>query len=393
MKRNADSHATVISNARLVLPHTVLEHASIQFSDGVITAIVPSGNDPIKNNDALCREVQYLDIDGDTIIPGLIDLHVHGCGGVDVMDDDPQALAKMATALLHQGTTAFLATTMTAAATKIEQVLTDANQESRWQFGAELLGFHLEGPCISDRYRGAQKLESSEIEPSPVTNQVKIITLAPELPEAAAYFGLAAQKGILLSAGHSGASYEQMQLAIEQGVRYVTHAFNAMPGIHHRSPGLITAALLDSRVTIELIADGVHIHPAVLELAIRLKGPNGIVLVSDGTRAVGLPDGDYELGGQTARLSNGRMTLPDGTIAGSALPLLAGVRLMTVSLGRPLYESVRLATLNPARVLGVDNRIGSLAIGKEATFLRLGQDWNVQQVWHQGCLSECRRNY
>lgn len=392
MKCNEDSHTTIISNARLVLPHTVLEHASIQFFEGVITAIGPNGNASVDNYDVKYRNYQYFDFEGDTIIPGLIDLHVHGCGGVDVMDDDPQALAKMATALLQQGTTAFLATTMTAAATKIEQVLTGAKRDNQWQCGAELLGFHLEGPCISDRYRGAQKMESSKIEPSPLTEQVKIITLAPELPEAAAYFGLAAQKGILLSAGHSGASYEQMQQAIEQGVRYVTHAFNAMPGIHHRSPGLLTAALLDSRVTIELIADGVHIHPAVLELAIRLKGPDGIVLVSDGTRAVGLPDGNYELGGQTARLSNGKMTLPDGTIAGSASPLIAGVRLMTVSLGRSLFESVRLATLNPARVLGVDNRIGSLAIGKEATFLRLGEDWTVKQVWRQGCLCECRSN-
>jgi len=392
MKHNADSLTTVISNARLVLPHTVLEHASIQFSGGVITAIGSSDNDPIINNDAICRKFEYLDIDGDTIIPGLIDLHVHGCGGFDVMDDDPQALAKMATGLLQQGTTAFLATTMTAAATKIEQVLTGAKRENQWQCGAELLGFHLEGPCISDRYRGAQKLESSEIESSPLTEQVKIITLAPELPEAAAYFNLARQKNILLSAGHSGASYEQMQQAIEHGIRYVTHAFNAMPGIHHRSPGLLTAALLDSRVTIELIADGVHIHPAVLELAIRLKGPDGIVLVSDGTRAVGLPDGDYELGGQMARLNKGKMTLPDGTIAGSAMPLLAGVRLMTVSLGKQIYESVRLATLNPARVLGVENRIGSLAIDKEATFLRLGKDWTVKQVWQQGCLNDCQNN-
>ena len=140
---------------------------------------------------------------------------------------------------------------------------------------------------------------------------------------------------------------------------------------------------------IELIADGVHIHPAVLELASRLKGPDGIVLISDGTRAVGLPDGDYELGGQTARLSKGKMTLPDGTIAGSAAPLLAGVRLMTDVLGRPLCEAVRMATMNPARVLGLENRIGSLAEGKEATFVRIDKEWTVKQVWREGCATDC----
>ena len=389
MMNNTAEHASAITNARLVLPHTILENASIQFSDGIITAIQQSGNIQEKYNDAKCRKIESHDVEGDIILPGLIDLHVHGCGGVDVMDDDPQALTKMATLLLHQGTTAFLATTMTAVPEKIAQVLAGAKQASRLRYGAEFLGFHLEGPCISDRYRGAQKLESKKCEPGPVTQWVKMITLAPELPEAAAYFDLAAKMGILLSVGHSGASYEQMQLAIEQGARYVTHAFNAMPGIHHRLPGLLTAALLDSRVMIELIADGVHIHPAVLDLAIRLKGPDGIVLISDGTRAVGLPDGDYELGGQTARLSKGKMTLPDGTIAGSAAPLLAGVRLMTDVLGRPLCEAVRMATTNPARVLGLENRIGSLAEGKEATFVRIDKEWTVKQVWREGCVTDC----
>jgi N-acetylglucosamine-6-phosphate deacetylase len=393
MMRNAASQATVITNARLVLSHAILEHASLEFVDGVITAIHPAGTVHEKKSDAKCRNIEYLDVEGDTIIPGLVDLHVHGCGGADVMDEDPQALQHMANALLQQGTTGFLATTMTAANERIEHVLAGANQAGRLKGGAEFLGFHLEGPCISDHFRGAQMMRTSEIRRSPLSEQVRIITLAPELPEAAAYFNIAAQNGIILSVGHSGASYEQMQLAIEQGACYVTHAFNAMPGIHHRLPGLLTAALLDSRVVIELIADGVHIHPAVLELALRLKGVDNIVLVSDGTRAVGLPDGDYELGGQTARLSNGRMTLPDGTIAGSASPLLAGVRLMTDVLGRPLFEAVRMASLNPARVLGVEKRIGSLAEEKAATFVRLNKQWTVKQVWRDGCASECRSNH
>jgi N-acetylglucosamine-6-phosphate deacetylase len=175
-----------------------------------------------------------------------------------------------------------------------------------------------------------------------------------------------------------------MRLAIDAGVRHLTHAFNAMPGIHHRKPGLLTAALLDPRVGIELIADGVHIHPAVLELALRLKGLEQVVLVSDGTRAVGMPDGDYDLGGQQVRLSQGKLTLPDGTIAGSAAPLLAGTRFMVRTVGRTLSEAVRMASLNPARVLGVESDHGSLRTGVLANFLRLSPELELKEVWVRG---------
>jgi len=204
------------------------------------------------------------------------------------------------------------------------------------------------------------------------------------LAQAKPFMDSARSVGILVSAGHSGASFEQMQQAIETGVRHLTHAFNAMSGIHHRRPGLLTAALLDPRVSIELIADGVHIHPAVLEMTLRLTGPDRAVLVSDGTRAVGMPDGEYELGGRQVRLSRGKMTLPDGTIAGGASSLLEGIRFMTGTVGRPLYESVRMASLNPARLLGLDDRYGCLKSGAWATFLRLDSKLSLKEVWVRG---------
>ena len=374
---------TVVSNARIVLPDRILTDYLLLIQDGCIVGVLPApGNCSGDSYDS--AETTICDFAGDFVVPGLIDLHVHGCGGADTMDAESAALDRMAAALLQQGTTAFLATTMSAANDRIQAALSVGAQFRQRDYKAELLGFHMEGPCISPSFRGAQKPAAIPAPPFPGAGGVKIVTLAPEIPEADAYIDWANSVGALLAAGHSGASYEEMKMAISRGVLLVTHAFNAMPGIHHRLPGLLTAALLDPCVTIELIADGVHIHPAVLELALRLKGPDQVVLVSDGTRAVGMPDGEFELGGQKTYLKAGRMTLTDGTIAGSAAPLLAGVRLLTEIVGRPLYEAVRMATLNPARLLKVDGRMGSLEAGKEATFLRLSPELALIETWVRG---------
>lgn len=387
MKDDLLKQNLLFTNGRLILADQELPQSSLSVIDGLIDGIYAAEqNDPTKD-DSICLDIERVDLQGDILIPGLIDLHVHGCGGADVMDAEPEALTEVANALLKQGTTGFLATTMTAPTSRLETAIKRTVAQTLSCCAAELLGFHLEGPCLSERYRGAQKIIAQRDVPI-INSQVKLITIAPELPEAEAYFTLAKDLSIILSVGHSAASYEQMLSAINRGVSYLTHAFNAMPGIHHRNPGLLTAALLDSRLTIELIADGVHIHPAVLELALRLKSPDNVVLVSDGTRAVGLPDGDYELGGQISHLRDGKLTLDDGTIAGSAKPLLAGVKMLATDLCRPLYEAVRLATLNPARIAKVDRRLGSLSIGKEATFLRLDDNLNLKQVWLRGRLMQ-----
>lgn len=374
----------ILTNLKAVLPDRVQADAALCISAEKITGIV--GNAKVRCGEYDSR-ITVADFGGDYVVPGLIDLHVHGCGGADTMDGSATALAQMAKALLRQGTTAFLATTMTAGVEHLRKVLSVGESWNSTPRQAEFLGFHMEGPCISPKYRGAQFApQTLDILSSAaaITRQVKIVTLAPELAAAQPYMDLARSAGFLVSAGHSGASFEQMQQAIEAGVRHLTHAFNAMPGIHHRLPGLLTAALLDHRVSIELIADGVHIHPAVLEMALRLTGSDRVIMVSDGTRAVGMPDGEYELGGQQVRLSRGKMTMPDGTIAGSASSLLAGVRFMTGTVGRPLYESVRMASLNPARLLGLSDSYGCLRAGAWATFLRLDSNLDLKEVWVRG---------
>ena len=374
----------VLTNLKAVLPDRVEDDASLRIVGERIAGI---GRNEAVRFGAVGGGTTLVDYNGDFVVPGLIDIHVHGCGGADTMDGSAMALAQMAKSLLRQGTTAFLATTMTAGVEHLRKVLSVGESWNSTSMQAEFLGFHMEGPCISPEYRGAQSvIKESEVlrAAAAITRQVKLVTLAPELAAAQPYIELARSAGFLVSAGHSGASFEQMQQAIAVGVRHLTHAFNAMPGIHHRLPGLLTAALLDPRVTIELIADGVHIHPAVLEMALRLTGPDRVILVSDGTRAVGMPDGEYELGGHQVRLSRGKMTLADGTIAGGASSLLDGVRFMTGTVGRPLHESVRMASLNPARLLGLDDSYGCLRAGAWATFLRLDSNLDLKEVWVRG---------
>ena len=332
---------TRISNARIVLPERELLQSDLVITAETISSIDFAFVVAVLDRKSDADEI-VLDFAGDIVIPGLIDLHVHGSKGADTMDGTVQAFSKICIALITQGTVAYLPTTMTASPERLTEIIKAGAQISPADNQAEILGFHLEGPYISEHYLGAQKKQEGTDSRIPLCELVKIVTLAPELSQATELIQRAQSAGITVSAGHTGASYEQMLTYIELGVRHLTHAFNAMPGIHHRTPGLLTAALLDERVSIELIADGVHIHPAVLELALRLKGPDRVILVSDGTRAVGMPDGEYDLGGRQVCLRQGRMTLPDGTIAGSAATLLDGVRFMTQVVGRPLSEAIRM---------------------------------------------------
>ncbi|QJW48428.1 amidohydrolase family protein [bacterium BFN5] len=215
---------------------------------------------------------------------------------------------------------------------------------------------------------------------------IRILTFAVDRLDTTELIDFCHSHGIIPSAGHTAADYLAMTQATKAGIRRITHAFNAMPGIHHRKPGPMTEGLLNADIELELIADGVHVHPAILEMAFRLKPQDKITLISDGTRSVGMPEGEYELGGLMTTVKNGIARLTDGTIAGSAYPLLQGIRTMVQVLKRSLPEAVRFASLNPARSLGIAHRLGSLEPGKEATFVRLSSNLNVKQVWVKGKL-------
>ncbi|MDI6813125.1 MAG: N-acetylglucosamine-6-phosphate deacetylase [Desulfitobacteriaceae bacterium] len=438
-----------ICHATLVLPEGIYQDGELHFSEGRIDKILKSsltglsetaaGENGQSGEDTTLRRIREeeqgsadfwteWDLHGDFLIPGLIDTHVHGAGGFDVMDGTSEAIQAVQAALLQQGTTAFLATTMSATPERLFQVLSvvaqslppgqeaggkgqarNAGQNSAENYGAwteeaslaaagaEILGVHMEGPFLSPNYKGAQAAEGIWGEDlagaadfvqrivGEYPGLLRVLTLAPERSEARELVECCLANGVLPSAGHSAASYEKMREAADWGLLRVTHAFNAMPGIHHRQPGLLTAALEDDRISLEIIADGVHIHPSILGLVFRVKPESRVSLVSDGTRAVGMADGEYELGGQRTFVQRGVARLADATIAGSAYPLLQGMRTL-VSAHYPLHLAVKEATLNPARMLSVDSRLGSLAVNKEATFLRLSPDLEVLQVWQRGIL-------
>ena len=382
----------LIRQATIVLPDRVESNWDILIENGRICKI--GYNLPNNDNDSSCF------LHGDILIPGLIDTHVHGAGGYDTMDGTANSLTGLSYALLKEGTTAFLATTLSSPQDSLQAVLENITKARRTTLTdclqAELLGIHLEGPFLTHQYKGAHV--SDHIPPSipgrdlAVFTQlvkaypglIRIITFAIERMDTAELAAFCQSHGIIPAVGHTAADYMTMTHAATNGICRITHAFNAMPGIHHREPGPITAGLLNDDIQLELIADGVHIHPAILEMAFRLKPQNKITLVSDGTRSVGMPDGQYELGGQTTIVKDGIARLTDGTIAGSAYPLLQGVRTVVQVLKRPLYQAVRFASLNPAQTLGVADRLGSLESGKDATFVQLSSSLTVKQVWLQG---------
>jgi N-acetylglucosamine-6-phosphate deacetylase len=347
----------------------------------------------------------------DWLIPGLIDTHVHGAGGADIMDARMESMQKVAETLLKLGTMAFLAATMTADEENLSEslktvadfiritrhpdysgTLADQHNQNDIHYAAECLGVHLEGPFISEQFSGAQK--SAYLREPSVSllnkfqtwsgNNISILTLAPELSGCEPVITECIRLGIIPSAGHSAADWFQALQAKSWGVRHITHGFNAMRGLHHRDPGLIGMSLADDEVMVEIIADLVHIHQCILGILYRLKGADRLILVSDGMRALGMSDGEYELGGQSVYVSQGKARLADGSLAGGVASLLDGVKMMIFKVGVPIPEAVRMASLVPARLLGLELRTGSLEKGKEATFLRLDPDWKLKEVWVRG---------
>lgn len=388
----------LLHNATLILPDQVCP-GNLIWQDGVIKEIQRN----FQLTDCSLPDTAVWDMCGDLVAPGFIDTHVHGAGGWDVMDASPESLQGLAEALLREGVTAFLPTTMSCPPEQLQEVLHNIALFPQSSYrGAEILGLHLEGPFLAKEFHGAQAAEFLWPQSTPSAKArgieyfstllhrfpglIKILTFAPERPEGQELTDLCLTHGVIPSAGHTAADFAQMEQAIKWGVRHITHAFNAMPGIHHRNPGLLTKALLDDTVTLEIIADGIHIHPAVLELILKNTAPERICLISDGTRAVGLPEGTYDLGGQQIFVLNGAARLANGTIAGSASSLRQGVRILVQELRRPLPEAVRYATLNPARLLGIAHRSGSLETNKEATFIRLSPAFELKQVWVHGQL-------
>ncbi|NDL68271.1 N-acetylglucosamine-6-phosphate deacetylase [Anaerotalea alkaliphila] len=372
----------IVVGASLVLEDHILEDKALVFSDRVEGILDPE--------EAMRLEGEVLTFQGH-VVPGFIDTHIHGAGGHDVMDGTPQALEAISGILPSSGTTAYLATTMTKAQEEILAALGNVrsfmDRQEREFLGAQVLGVHLEGPFLNPEYKGAQDgafLQKPSMEwVGDWLDILRMITLAPEMDEGFRFIRSMAGKGAVLSIGHSGSSYETALAAYEEGVRHITHCFNAMTGLHHRKPGVVGAALAKP-FTVEVIADGIHVHPGFLEAFIRLKTVDKVLLVTDAMRAAFLGEGTYDLGGQTVHVRDGACRLEDGTLAGSVLRTDTALGNMRRHTGFHLEEIVRMLSLNPARKLGIDGRKGSIAPGKDADLVFLDRDLQVREVYIQG---------
>ncbi len=370
----------IFKNAMIYSERFVFEPGCFAVENGVFTGI-------------FCTETpDAVDLGGAYVIPGLIDVHSHGNSGADFSDADDEGLRKMARYYAENGITSFAPASMTLPYETLSRAfatarrLTDAQPEGC----AVLRGIQMEGPFFSEKKKGAQNgayLREPDFDAfrrlyDECGGLVRIVDVAPELPGA---IGFIREAGRLctVSVAHTDADYDAARAAFDAGATHLTHLYNAMPGIHHRKPGVIPAAAENERVSAELICDGQHVHPAAVRFAFRAFGAARMVLISDSLRCCGMPDGEYELGGQQVFLKGGVARLEDGTIAGSATNVYDCMRL-AVRFGIPREDAIRAATYNPARQLGVLDTVGSIAAGKRADFVVCDADLNRKAVYLAG---------
>lgn len=326
------------------------------------------------------------------VAPGLIDTHVHGGFGLDQMDGNEETIRRHAALLPSRGVTAFLVTPLTAPWASIKAAVQAAAQVRRHPSeGARVLGCHLEGPFLSPQYKGAQNADHirppnfSEMEAAlgELMGELRVVTLAPELPGALDACRSLVEAGISVSVGHSAATYDQVSAAIEAGASRATHCFNAMRGLHHREPGVVGAALIRSELVAELIWDNIHVHPAACRLLCEAKHSLGVIAVSDGTTGVGMPDGyRFDLWGLAATVSSGAARLSDGTLAGSTIALDDALRNAAREVG--LERAVDMCCTAPATSLGLKEEMGVLAAGRRADFVLLRPDLSVEATYIAG---------
>ncbi len=369
--------STLITGGTLLTPQETLPDHTLVIDEGRITALEPGTRPPSRGD-------LVIDAAGWWVAPGMIDVHVHGAVGHDTMDATPEALHGMARFFAVHGVTGYFPTTMTAPAAAITSAVENVRTCPQPDDGAAHLGVHLEGPYLSAVHKGAQPAaylrdpDPAEYGPWLESDVVRLVTLAPERDGALDLISYGVARGVVFAAGHSGASYDQAQQAVGLGLRQATHTFSGMPGLHHRQPGLVGAALTDDRLYAQLIVDGVHIHPAVVKLAIRAKGPGRAILITDAIRAAGLPDDVYDLGGQAVTVRGGVARLDPQTLAGSTLTMDAALHQVMRFAGLSLSQALPMATSVPAEAMNLAGRKGVLAPGADADVILLDADLHVR---------------
>lgn len=374
----------LIANAEIVTSTVHLERGWLLCQDGRI--------DRLNGGDAPTFDgIETIDAQGLTLLPGFIDIHVHGGVGHEVMDGQPDTLAQLARFYAEHGCTSFLATTWTDTRERIGAALKNiASKAGAQPDGATVLGAHLEGPYLNPKKCGAQNSEyirragREEAMEWLDLGVIRLLALAPEYDENHWLIHECVRRGITVSAAHTAATYDQILAAVKMGLKQTTHTFNAMTGLHHREPGTLGAALTTPELRCELIADNIHVHPGAMNLLYRAKGADGVILITDAVRGAGMPDGEYPIDDRVTIVRDGAVRLPDGTLAGSTLTMEKALYNFIQATDRPLMNLWQCSSLNPARAIGVSAHKGSIEVGKDADLVLVDASLNVHLTVVEG---------
>lgn len=377
----------LFTNARVFSPTGTWE-TSWLLTEGPRIRLMAHG-DPPEFEPGYASEA--IDASNLNLLPGFIDLHAHGAVGVDTMEATPEGLREVARYYARHGVTAFLPTTWTASREAIRKALhTIGEATGKVSGGATIMGAHLEGPYLNVANCGAQDpafiraVEEDEALEFLDTGIIRLVTLAPEQEGSPWLIAECARRGIVASAGHTSATYEQMAYAARHGLRHATHCFNAMSPLNHRQPGTVGAALGLPELSCELIADNVHVHPVVMKLLVDVKGPDHVILITDSLQWAGSKDGAYRMGGRDVVVEGGAVRLANGTLAGSTLTLNKALQNIISATGRHLSEVWPMSSLNAARAIGISSATGSLEVGKRADLALLDADFRVHMTVVEG---------
>ncbi|WP_231597634.1 N-acetylglucosamine-6-phosphate deacetylase [Bacillus sp. SA1-12] len=371
-----------ISNVQIVTEDSLISNGTVIVKDGKIQNVTT-------RNEALPSDIECIDGNGHLLIPGMIDLHIHGANGHDMMDGSVNSIYEVSKACAESGCTSFLATSVTSSLDKLLTMISNVKKAIGNEPGAQITGLHLEGPYLNPKRKGMQNedflrhpdLEEMEKILVHSGDLVKMVTIAPELPGGIELVKELKAKGIIVALAHSDATYEEAKAAFQLGASHVTHCFNGMRPIHHREPGLIIAAFEGDHVSLQAIVDGIHLHPAIVRLMHRMKGPEGVALITDALQAMGLGDGDYLFGGHQVKVENGVARLKDGTLASSTVKMNEALK-KAVESGIPLWDAVMMATRTPADILGLKTK-GRIAANADADLVLLDEKFNVK--WTMIC--------
>ncbi len=385
-----------IVNGKLITPFNVIEEGVVLIDGERISAI---GS---KREVKVPKKAEVIDASGKVVVPGFIDIHTHGGGGRSLMEGTYEAVDEISKFFAEHGTTGFLSTLLGLKEDMLKAAKATKTAMDRGTKGAEVLGIHLEGPSFSPKKPGAADprwLRRPDIREfdrimRESNNAVKLVTIAPELDGALEFIKHITRRGVVASVGHSYATYDQVLKGIKAGISHACHTYNAMRGLHHREPGVVGAVLSRDELTAELIADGHHVSPPAMKILVRCKGIDKVILITDSTRLAGMPEGEYTWMGQKVIVKGGMCVLPRPpvsgalaekvTLAGSIATMNEDVKNMVELVGVTLQEAIRMASVNPARRIGVYDRKGSLEVGKDADLAMVDDQLNVYMTMVRG---------